>query len=249
MLSHSEIKDIHDILRVLPKNLSELEVQLTRQSQFGSQYADGGKNAGEKPLYFDEAATNARLHMHELVVKYGRAIYHDWPTPFMLPPVRYGFSIGWLDVHVGWIRNYEDAPREFREAFQEIDKVIDIPRVRIYLGDCKACQNKLYGDPEADELVCPGCACEYEPKGLRESNQKRGEDMKVTAGQAREYIGEVLGIPLTPGRLNRWTRMGWITPIVQGGKGRGNETIYRLGDVIACVRDRAKESGDRSVRT
>lgn len=246
MLSDTEIHSIYQILRMLPRKLDDLEIALTRQSQFGSAYADGGKNAGEKPLYFDSGASEAWSSVSQLIYGYTKRIVHDWPVPHLLPERRFDATQFLMD-NIYSLRPYDDAFDEFQDADNEINRVIDIPRMRIYLGECKGCHGKLYGDPEKDEEQCTSCACPYNPKARREEHQKQGEDMLVTAKDARRYIGEVMGIPLTQGRFNNWTRRGYLGD--RGTLPNTREKIYRLGDVIRCVEARAKESGDKSVRT
>lgn len=249
MLSDTEIHSIYQILRMLPRKLDDLEIALTRQSQFGSAYADGGKNAGEKPLYFDNGASEARMNIIEVMLQYRWLILNDWPVPYSMPekrPYVADDSRKFLMDNIYMLRSYDDAFDEFQDADNEINRVIDIPRMRIYLGECKGCHGKLYGDPEKDEEQCTSCACPYSPRARREEHQKQGEDMVVTASDARKYVGEVLGIPLTPSRMKNWVRRGYIKPIFSS---KGVDSTYRLGDVIKCARERSKESGDKSVRT
>lgn len=211
-------RQLRQVLSTAQWVAEELELAVTRQTKSGG--ARVGSRGSETPLVFNEKASQAAQVMHETLLE-----WTGWE----------GFT-GTTSQLVGYmIESIMDFHDE--TMVEEIDyvvgyamKFIDSPAVSIYLGDC-ACGNRLYGDPEADCLICDGCALEHKPKVLRLINQRKGFNLVVTAEQAGQYLGEVYGIPVTANRIRVWCSRKKLTPLNVKGT-----NLFRLGDIIDLAR-------------
>jgi hypothetical protein len=238
VLPFETVRAIRDKLTTAAWVAEQLQLNITRQTQSGTPYRDGGKST-DTPLVFDDRASEAdwilrnTLAAHSIDASGCRC---DPPTATcelpVTPPPRGTVALArWLLNHSTRITD-TNALEEISAAVDYGHSVIDCPAVRIYLGDCE-CGEKLYGDPEATEILCGRCACVHNPSEKRAANNARARDYPVTASDAARFVGAVCGLQLTPGRIRVWASRGKITAL---GVDQDGHNLYRLGDVVDTAR-------------
>lgn len=244
-LSFNEIRSLKKSLQAAQWISKELEVQITRQSQTGSPYRDGGKS-NETPLVFDDKASEASWILRNTLRAWSSEVSCICVVPMrpcteQMPTGTTEHVAQWLESRVLRLQPYRDAYEEISEAVDQALEAIDRPVSKIYLGEC-SCGQRLYGDPMADRIECWACGYTYEPKVLRAANIERGRDLMVTAKEAQRYIGTIYGIALTARRIRAWGR-GKIER--HGEDSVTGETLYRLGDIVdtATASNRLRRSG------
>ncbi len=261
LITFDHARILHSELGRSLSMVADLDLAVTRQTSFGPTYGAGGRSAGETPLYWDEGAGDARRWIQQgvstiqFLMSQCRCTtpYLQCERPVIAHKHHYGLAsqIAWLQDHITLligqrVSSVESLILGLQEANEAAYSAIDSPRPRIYLGDC-SCGARLYADPESTEYECPSCAAVHDPSELRIENQREGERSIVTAAEARKYIGEYLGVALTKGRFNNWTRRGLIRST--GTNPDTGEKYYVLGDITAHIRRVAEQSEPKSVRT
>jgi len=212
----------------------QLELSITRQAQSSDPYRDGGK-ATETPLVFDDSASEAKWVLRQTLSVYVadvRACRCEPPGICVIPPLPPADDIPalahYLTYYIARIAN-DQAFDEISSAVDQAVDAIDRPPTRIYLGECD-CGNRLYGDPEAYQIVCGCCASVHNPKARQDENRSRARNLYVTASEAEKYLGDVCGLRITSQRISMWAKRGKLSRRQSHGV-----YLYRLGDVLDLV--------------
>ena len=221
-----------DVLRLLRKRLEtaawlagQLELTITRQSQTGNPYKDGGKS-NETPLMFDDRASEAAWVLRQTLSAHAVEI----------SALEVGASTADIARRLHELVVHITDPNALEEITSAVDLglvAIDQPPCRIYLGDCE-CGSRLYGDPEQQQIECGRCGETHDPKQRRALNAVRGREIPVTATEAAKYLGEVCGVMITASRIRVWAHRGKLNPV---GANQDAKPVYRLGDVLDLARN------------
>lgn len=229
-MTFEQLRELRNLLTHCRWVARQLEIVITRQTKSAPMGEGIGKST-EQPLVFSERASTAHWTLRRTLLKYALPARSCSCTPPGAPcaleplPGLTDNLAAWMVERVMKFQGEDSMLADVRAAYTEAVEAIDRPPTRIYLGDC-VCETKLYGDPEADELSCPGCDLIHNPVMLRLANQERGKNLLVTAADAARYVGDVYGIQLTAKRIRVWSARGKLE------RYEGDELKYRLGDVI-----------------
>lgn len=224
MLSFADMRLLRTKLQLAAWSSRQLELAITRQTKMGPERV-GGRST-ETPVPFDDRASEAAwilrnvlvAHAGPVAVQLGEYLDLSMQTPDLAL---------WLHARVTSVTD-TDLIDELLDVLELANRVIDRPMVRIYLGDC-GCGAKLYGDPENEAVPCELCGETHDGRARRAQNNKRGQDLPVTASDAARYLGEVDGVAVTSKRVMMWAKRGKLVPV---GANQDGHRLYRLGDVV-----------------
>jgi hypothetical protein len=162
--------------------------------------------------------------------------------PPALPPTGIAPLAAWLRPHVGWLRHHHDAVRAFTEitdAAHAARAAVDRPAERLYAGPCDECGEDMYGRVGARMVECPPCQLVYEIEARRQWLLRSAEDVLASATEIARAITR-LGQPVTPEAIRGLVHRGQLTPHGHRQVGRREVPVYRLGDVLDVLAQRAE---------
>ncbi|USC17017.1 hypothetical protein [Rhodococcus sp. 11-3] len=208
----------------------QLELNVTRQSQSGSRYREGGRST-EKPLVFDDKASEAAWVLEHTLTGLARRCVDTWgmcpSDPRRLVP--------WLRSRLFEVARLDDIGDVMGELQSAVDlglATIERPEPRVYIGDCR-CGRPVYGQG-GDEAECR-CGEIFRVAESRVANREAGADLLLTAREAALYAGELHGVQITAKRIRVWASRGKI----QGrGQDRQGENVYRLGEILRVAAEK-----------
>jgi hypothetical protein len=249
-VEYAQMRRLRDDLEHCLWLAAQLELAITRQTVSSGPSEGIGKSV-ETPLYFNSHASEAK---HRLAVTLGRI--QDQVLPCYCEPP-WGICFRGRTIYCDNI--IIDRAKYLLDHYTKLDnaelveqlsvdvamayQAVDSPPPNIYLGDCY-CKRVLYGNPEAEELVCDTCQHIHNPASLRFKNQQRGREMLVSATDAAKYVGAVWGIQLKRDTIYKWGKRGklnrWPTTTV--------DTLWRLGEIVDLAMAIGKSRPDKSVR-
>lgn len=213
--------------------VAELDVTITRQSQFGNPL-DGGKSA-EQPVYFHELAADVAYDLHGALTSWvdevctQRQLLH----PGM---ARSADSAKWLWQHVidlALTPNAEVALDEIRDAVQRAERIIDRPQGRVYVGPCGEeqdagrCGADLYAVIDKPVVKCKECGAVHPVGERRRALQEEVRNLLGTAAEIAKLLPWILDSPITRKRITYYANRKQIMPRKSNG-----ETVYQIGEVI-----------------
>jgi hypothetical protein len=220
---------------------AELQINVTRQSQTGSRFREGGRS-GEKPLVFDDGASEGAWVLQHTLEPWAVSV-RDMILASPADPSTSG-QARWLRHQIGVVARLDDVADllgELNAVVGHAFGLIDVRTPRVYLGDC-TCGQAVYGSGEQDEAYCWKCRQVYRTAEWREANAAAGRELLVTIREASLYLGEVYGIQATAQRMRRWVKH--LTP--RGVDAEG-VAVYRLGDLLDHARNTSNEMEERRV--
>lgn len=211
----------------------QIEINVTRQSQAGTRFREGGRST-ETPLVFDDAASEAAWVLDNTLASIARRCMDAWG----FGPVDPDDLAGWLEDHAVYVARVDDAGDmlgELDSAVRLCLEAIDNRQGRrIYIGDCR-CGTAVYGDEDQGELAgCRRCGEIFRVAESRQANRNAGRELLVTADEAAKYAGSLYGVQITAKIIRVWGSRGKIE-----GRGRDRQgvTVYRLGDIVEVARN------------
>lgn len=207
----------------------QLDLNVTRQSQSGSRFRDGGRST-EKPLVFDDGASEGAWVLRNTLETWAVCV-RDAIRASPADPSTRGLT-KWLRWQLGAIAGLSGAADllgELNSVVSYAFMLIDIKSERLYLGDC-TCGVAIYGASEHDEVHCWKCRQVYRTEEWRKANAEAGRELLVSIPEAARYLGEVYGIQATAQRIRRWKPV----PV---GADDGGVPVYRLGDLLDLARN------------
>lgn len=215
--------------------VDELDVTITRQSQFGDPL-DGGKSA-EEPVYFHEAAADVALDLHGALSSWVDEVctQRQLSHPGMS---RSNTAAKWLWQHVidlALTTNAEVALDEIRDAVQRAERIIDRPQGRVYVGPCGEehdagrCGADLYAVVDKPVVKCQECGASHPVDERRRALQEEVRGLLGTATEIARMLPWILDSPVKANTIRVWAKRKRleVRGIDQVGDAR-----YRIGDVI-----------------
>ncbi|TDD88374.1 hypothetical protein [Actinomadura rubrisoli] len=165
--------------------------------------------------------------------------------PPVLPPATIAGLAAWLRPRVGWLRHHHDAQRaleEIGDAVRDARRAIDRPAEKLYAGPCDECGEDMYGRVGARIVECPPCELVYEVEARRQWLLRSAEDVLATATEIARAITR-LGQPVTPEAIRGLVHRGQLAPHGARTVGKRELPVYRLGDVLDVLAQRAARDG------
>ena len=237
-----------DLLRAVPGILDDLDDVIARQVRFTT---GGGRFAtDERPLPFNPAGSDSRHVLVSTLLVWAQLVSEQRGiVPTSWDPADLG---PWLAGHVGWMRAQAAGPEAMAEldaAVRQARRVTDRPVDRQYAGPCtqeieldgvqRECGTDLYARPDRDAIKCPTCGTEVPVAERRAWLLDQAEDILLPANELARAI-DGLGIPVTANTVKSWVRRKQL--VAYGATPAGAAT-YRVGDVLALVREAARRRG------
>lgn len=185
----------------------EVQLEVTRQSQHSGPSEGIGKST-EKPLYFNDHAAEYARRLMMVAHRYSARQTVAVTTPqrllwasdnvFSLYRADGAISQCWVDV---------------LDMIQEGMRLLDRPP-RLYLGDCPACTEQIFGDAEQEQQRCRTCLVVVDTVELRADTHIRARAMYVTPSEAQRVLGQIYGVQITRKRITQWHRRGKVHPVM-----------------------------------
>lgn len=217
MLPFHTLRLLHDKLVTAVWVARQLEINITRQSQYGDPYRTGGKS-NDTPLVFDDRASEAAWVLRNTLLVY--AAEAGSSTTGSTPSIAAG-----LLERVTRIESPE-AYDEISSAVELGKRTIDSPERRVYLGDCR-CGNRLFGDPDDDVTECESCQRGVEVDyGETRSRITRSA---LTATEMVRYLEDVEQIRLRASTIRVWAHRGRLQAVDTDDRG---DPKYCIEDVL-----------------
>lgn len=234
-LSREEQREFMNLMVKLQWVVEELDVTLTRQSQFGSKYETG--KSTETPVVFHETASEIAYELHGTVSVWVNEVCTQRGLEF--PGVdRTARMARWLWQHVidlALIEEAETALDEIRHALKRAEHVVDRPLGRIYVGPCGTdsdagrCAADLYATPLKAEVQCKICGATHEVEKRREALRQEVRGLLGTAVELSRMLPWILDSPVRENTIRQWAKRKRLVAHTVDGTGR---PMYRVGDVI-----------------
>lgn len=213
--------------------VEELDVTITRQSQFGAAYETG--KSSEDPVYFHEAAADIAYDLHGALTSWVNEVCTQRQLVF--PGVdRSGRMARWLWQHVidlALTTNAETALDEIRDAVQRAERIIDRPQGRVYVGPCGEdqdagrCGADLYAVVDKPVVKCQECGASHPVDERRKALREEVRGLLGTAAEIAKLLPWILDAPITRKRITYYANRGAISRRSMHG-----ETVYQIGEVI-----------------
>lgn len=213
----------------------ELMVSYTRSGQRGRNLVGG--RSSDKPVPWDEGASNALAHLRATLVIWCRDLRYDdepWPDDD-LPAIAQ-----WLLDRKVRIRGHQDVALMYFEVIGAVNGaqwVIDTRPVRTLVGPCPICGNgDVYAARDAETGICKACA-EVIP-GIPEMRQRNDELIKAMHVSRREVLPaltDVYGLQVKDGTLKKWIQRGKL--VADRVRVQDREPLFKVEDVLGLAAD------------
>lgn len=165
-------------------------------------------------------------------------------------------SCTWLLWHAHQIATHPlaaDAWREFTAIARDLEKLVDRPEDRVYVGPCwhkpggtddgDGCPADLYAKPGADEVQCVLCGNVIGVKARRQWLEDHFESMELTAADASRALATI-GLSVSGEVIRQWATRGHVVSpgrVTIDGRSRA---VYRFGDLKARATWEAQHPGE-----
>lgn len=220
----------------------DLDIALARQAVLGERH---GSRSVEKPLLFNERASDAGHALKATLVGWARAVHEE--TGADLPADTLTAIARWLHHHIGWLRHHEAAEEihaEIIDAVRDVRRAIDRPVETVYVGPCE-CGEHLFACLGERYVTCPNREAHEDGRDTWSVADRidwllaQAEDVVATATQISAALTHY-NRPVTPAALRGYVRRGRLAPVWCTDTGnnrtfRGGAALYRLGDVMDVI--------------
>lgn len=138
---------------------------------------------------------------------------------------------GWLTRHLGWLahrREADEALSGLREARRSLQRLVDAPARRHYLGPCGEptedgeCPGELWARAGADEVRCVACRAVHDVAARRAWL----DGLVATGLYCARDIQDAYGIAAS--KIRTWAARGRLAP---RGRDRLGRRLWPLGEV------------------
>lgn len=254
-------------LEAVPGLVEDLDLAISRQTRL-----TGGRVGGhspEKPLAWNERASEAADHLAAILLGWARVLVASvnvlhGPTcggcahPSCMyadlgrEPHRHPAHVAaWLHRHAGALIAHPagpDAVEEILVAVRNARWATDSPpRDLVYAGPCNECDADLYARPDASRVACRWCRDEdgdrlvYDVQDRRKWMQQALEDWELTAPAIARALTSLIR-PIKPALLHTWVARGRLLP---SGLDDRRRMLFRVGDVIDLMAASEAKRGER----
>lgn len=223
----------------------ELTTTRLRQSRTGGQATGVLSRSFERPLPWDERASEAAEVLRSTVVAWVRIVLEE--RGGRSPADDMAAMGAFLLSQREWLRHHEAADEvadEIRHAVANAYRVVDSAPGRLYVGPCdpdgafgdSPCPTDLYAREIAAEVTCPACELVWDVKGRREYLLDAAHDRLVTAADLSRFL-TVYGEPLTAERIRQWASRGQL---LAHGTDAAGRPLYRVSEAVERLAETTK---------
>ncbi len=232
----------------VPALAQELLITRTRQNKTGGQGIGIVVRSHERPLPWDQRASEATDVLRSTLVGWVRVVLEEASSRPPMPRDHLADLARFLLGQVHWLRQHPAAGEAVDELVHAVDNaqyVIDRAPDRVYAGPCReewadqetedrgayCCTASLYARSAHGTVVCPNCHAEHDVDARRDWLLALAEDQLATATELSNALSR-LGRPVVPSTIRSWTTRGRLTAHSTTDRGH---PLYRVGDVTALL--------------
>lgn len=214
--------ELHGLLPRIPDLAADLEIEITRQARKGGQGGGGRTRSFERPLEFNQAASDALAQLRVVLVSTCLTL----ALGQRLPSDTITAMAQWLMVNEAAVPLRPEAGdiiTGISAAFANGSRVIDNPPERVYMGNCP-CGAELMADKDAAFIQCPNPRCGA-TGSVQDAIDHRNQEARDHLLTAMEIV------TLTGGKstIYRWIKDCRLLPAITTPDG---EELFRYGDVL-----------------
>jgi hypothetical protein len=241
-------------LAAVPGLWTDLDLAISRQTRLTS--ASVGGRSPEKPLPWNERASEAADHLAALLIGWARVLVASVHTiqgptcgsclhPSCLyaqlsyEPHHHPAAVSpWLHRHAGALIAHPagpDAVEEILTAVRNARHAVDTPpRDLVYAGPCSRCDGGLYAKPGAATVACRWCVDDegkplrYEVAARRKWMLDSLNDLELPAPLIARALTSLVR-PIKPALIHTWVSRQRLTP---AGLDDLDRMVFRVGDVV-----------------
>jgi hypothetical protein len=213
----------------------ELAVAIARQTRFGEPTR---LSTAEQPLPFSIAASIDYGTIVNTTTTWAR---HITETRGDTPPGTGANLMHWLGnrKQIDWLRYRQEAGEALDElayAARLVVRAVDAPAVHWFAGRClqEGCQGELYGRTGARVIRCRECGFAHDGDARRAWLLDLAQDYLGTAAEIARLASAMRGDMVTTAMVRGYEHRGRL---VAHGIDRDGVKTYRVGDVLAVLRD------------
>ncbi len=229
----------------IPALVQDLEVTRSRQSRTGGQGIGIVVRGAERPLPWDQRASEATAVLRSTLIGWVRVVLDGGAArPRMLAGQEWRIAVmaRFLLAHHERLRQHPDAVAAVDEITHAVDNarhVTDRAPDRVYAGPCReeygpegdvgerCCTAHLYAT-NLRAVQCPNCKAVHDVSPRQAWLLAMAQDQLETATNLSQALSR-LGESVTPERVRKWAQRGRVLPHGQNGRGH---PLYRVGDVL-----------------
>ncbi|QCQ89974.1 hypothetical protein [Rhodococcus sp. SGAir0479] len=216
-------------LESIPTLLVELDITLSRTDVITSAGSLGYVRTprAEQVLPFNSGAAKARRDIAGVLTTYAAKVS---AAIAQRAPVTTIEQCRFLIRHLPSIFDDSDVFVGLDASLSRVTRLgyrtIDRPESRVGVGNCE-CGRGLSARPDADLVRCEDCGTVVAVRRRRREMLDQAYEVMGTAAQLARLLSDGAGDRISADRIRQWARRGKLT-----GHVVGNDTVYRLGDVI-----------------
>lgn len=233
----------------------ELTTTRLRQSRTGGQATGVLSRSYERPLPWDERASEAQDVLRSTVVAWVRVVLEE--RGGRMPDDDMGRMGAFLLGSLEWLRHHQAADEvadEIGHAVQHARRMIDLAPEKVYAGPCReefvtgepeqdwpddeghllntaCCVAELYARQGADAITCRNCGAEHSVAERHRWLVAIANDQLVTASVLSKFLS-AYGEPLTADRIWKWAERGQL---VAHGKDKAGRPTYRVSEAVELL--------------
>lgn len=221
-----------------PPLLAEINRTITRGDSMTSNTLGIIVRGSDKPLPFNDAATETRLVLRRVVARAVRVMLHHYGH-LRCVAANVTAAAEWLAIMPGLLAEHPlsgSIHDQVCAAVREVYRAIDRPPQRVYVGRCDVvvriplapCRQELYAVEGYDTVECSACGTTW---GVAEQRAWLENRLVDELAPASDLVGLVvsLGRHLTTPMIRSWKRRGLLEVAAVDDKGRD---LFRVGDVL-----------------
>lgn len=215
--------EYHGLLPRVPGLATDLDVEITRQARKGGQGGGGRTRSFERPLEFNQAASDALAQLRAVLVSTCLTL----ALGQRLPEDTIDAMAEWLIANEGAVPLRPEAGDMITGLAAAVARgqvVIDNPPERVMIGQCDCGTDMLAPcDAQVHRCTNPQCGTEWDVPAVLAWRDELAQDHLLPLAD----IAVIAGIP--KGTLKSWVKRGRL---VHHGADRDGVRLYRYGAVV-----------------
>lgn len=231
----------------MPTVAHELVITLSKQQRFSDALLVAYRANG---FPFDVAASDALHRLRSELVTLVRLCIEEKVRASIVDGVREPHDTlasmsHWLLARVDGMSTmlWADDALIIVKIVEQCEGVIDRPVERSYAGPCDTCGHDIFVEHGQPTIECAACGRVYDLQTRRDWLLHVVADRLATAPEIARALSS-LSMPITHDLIRQWRHRGRLQP---RAKDRRGVPLYRVGDVIDLLADRAREQHRRAV--
>lgn len=216
--------EYHGLLPRITPLVEDLDIEITRQSRKGGTTGGGRVRTFERPLEYNQAASEALEQLRSVLAATCQAL-----TPRQVPPSSTCAGMAdWIMTHEAAVPLHPHAGNMITglaDATKQGQAIIDNPPERVMIGQCD-CGTDMHTPRDATVHRCTNQACqaEWDVPAVLAWRDELAQDQLLPLND----IAAIARIP--KGTLKSWVSRGRL---MHHGSDRDGVRLYRYGAALA----------------